>query len=629
MLPEQARPPKAATQRCRRYSPALSRRCTHLLAGPRAGGSRKLALARCNLASRRWATRVVLPAWLLDSAAAGVRLAEERYLLPANPAARGTPAARPAPAGALLLSTKVPHASASCEHVDTLLGGPRQVLFPPPRHMLCSWGQPASEAQPRCGVRQSASTAARQRAQRHSWLRMCEHQCGDIGFCILTGEACWWPQRRAGLAVSGKASSWAGVRRAAPRLSRFAPAALPYAGRRQANSDEGAACPAAGQRHDSAASGSLETAGAPGRAAQGACAGAALAVVAASRAYAGRLQGSDALAAPAALTGGAGRRQGSEAGAVPAAVPAGGVARQRGWALQGGQGGGVPGRAQRTPQAPWRTLGALSLAAKAGAAAGLPAAPALHVPASVDARTSGAAGSIARSLAAARDTRAAGLAAADRARAGGKENAVPPPRPALDQSGAAWSCPGRQGSPAAAPAPPREVVQQLAERLRAVRDRQGGRAGARAPAFHPAASACAPCAPAAAHPSALCPSAGPLVPAACTRRPHGLLQITCDPALPCSGPAVAASCASGMSAGSSARMAEQPSAAESADAGGSSESCRGSCGGHAGLPLTQPWPDTEPAGASAESATAGRLFHGLRAAVDARMAADASARHAK
>ncbi|KAK9821944.1 hypothetical protein WJX81_007217 [Elliptochloris bilobata] len=66
-----------------RYSPALSRRCSHLLAGPRAAGSRKLALARCNLESGRWDTCIVRAAWLIDSAAAGARLSEAAYALPA------------------------------------------------------------------------------------------------------------------------------------------------------------------------------------------------------------------------------------------------------------------------------------------------------------------------------------------------------------------------------------------------------------------------------------------------------------------------------------------------------------------------------------------------------------------
>lgn len=378
----------------------------------------------------------------------------------------------------------------------------------------------------------------------------------------------------------------AGEPRAAPRLSRFAPAAFSNAEQQRESPDQAFTCPAEGQRHSITAGGSVEAAEPPGRTAQGA----ASAAVAACGTHAGRLHNS--------------------------VMPAAGAARQRGWALQGGRGGGVPGRAQRTPQAPWRTLEALSLAATAGSAAGLPAAPVPPAPASAGSPTPHAAAGLARSL-------------TQRAHAGGKENAAPAAAAALDPSRAAPRCPQQRDVAAAAPAAPREQVQQLAERLRAVRDRQGGRRGAPDPGSGPATSTSAPCAPPVACLGALCPSArSTAAVAACPRPPHRSLQTGCDPALPRSGPAVAASSAGSMPAGSSTCMAEPASGAEPPDAGASSASCRGSGGGHAELPLTRPRPDAEPAGASTGSAAAVGLFCGLRAAVDPHLPADASVRHA-
>ncbi len=88
------------------YAPALSRRCTHLLAAGGGPASRKLALAARNVAAGRWGTRIVRPAWLADSAAARARLPEAAYAR--APAAEGSP--RGAPAGALLWSFQVTRA---------------------------------------------------------------------------------------------------------------------------------------------------------------------------------------------------------------------------------------------------------------------------------------------------------------------------------------------------------------------------------------------------------------------------------------------------------------------------------------------------------------------------------------
>ena len=63
--------------RCARYSPELSRRCTHLVAPAQLFSSRKLQLVFNNRG--KWPTLAVTSAWLSECAAMGTRLAEAAF----------------------------------------------------------------------------------------------------------------------------------------------------------------------------------------------------------------------------------------------------------------------------------------------------------------------------------------------------------------------------------------------------------------------------------------------------------------------------------------------------------------------------------------------------------------------